>query len=1217
MKPQPVKHRRLARLIGSKPVLVAGALALTYLASGLFIVPALLKWQLPAQAERRLGATLTLGHVYFNPLTLTLEMRDVSLHTVREGTLLAAEKLRADFEMSGLFRRTWTFADIQLEQPSLRIEFDKEGQLNLQPLLARLKRTEAVPERAPTRLLVQRLAMKNGRIDIADQRLEHPLIARINPITLEAGHIGTLEAAPGNWQLSARSEAGEVLQAGGDLGLQPFSLNGTLALAGLQAGTLSRALHSRMPLTDVAGTLGLSGKVNAGIDNGALHATMEQVELMLAGLAGKSQGNVMTLEAGRLVLPTVWLAPVANSRDMQVTLTDAALTLGAGSLGSGLNRLQFPGAILSSKRVLAATGKAMALRLEEATLSLPRLQLKQAGGNIEVASPALTLDKLALNLSGAALDAQADGAALSLGSLAQQSDGQSVRTGAVSLASQHIKAGRGGKGPLSVQMTALKAAVNAASVSSTGRRTPRYSLAQGTGAADTVTLSLPAAGPDVTAGGLSATLKNLAINDPQQAGELAHAQSVQLSGAQLKLAARQLDVGSLALTDGAVQVRYARNGSLNWAGPAAAPTPSLPLATAGKLPATSAARPAAPGAVAAIPAPAPWRVTAGNVTVRNFSLAYADARQEPPLAVKLDDIAGTMSAVDTGAASPTRLQLSARSGGGMLQADGSIGLRDGAGDFDLQAKALPLTLLQPYIAEAARLALTGGTLSGAGRLRFGNAQGPKVNYAGTVSLDKVAIDETAPRQPFVSWDAVAASDMRLTLSPNRLDIGQLRIAGPVGKLIIAEDQSVNLSRVLKRKPDAAMKGAATAMSASNAENMPAMDSGPLPVAIDRLRVDGGVLTFADFSQQPQFSTRMHRLQGVMTGLSTAPGSRARLQFTAAIADYGDARIDGSMNPFKPAYATDVRMNFRNVDLSALTPYVVRFAGYRVSGGTLSMDLRYQVKENRLVGDNRFVLNKVQLGEKVDSPTAMDLPLRLALSLLEDENGVINIGVPVSGDLQNPQFSFGAVARRAIGNVLRNVVTAPFRALGSLFGSPDEKLDMIAFDAGSAELAPPEQEKLAKLAQALAKRPNVKLVVHPVVDDEQDALALRSALARRQLLARMGVTLAPNEDPGPVDIDSSAAQQAIAAMYMERHRGLLPQRAADIAPEAWHAQLLDQVIAAQPLPQDALPRLRQARGAAVQRQLGEAALPVERVALGQAKEQVQENGLATRLELAPL
>lgn len=1221
MKSQQNKHGRLASIAGSKPVLAVGALALTYLAGGLFIVPALLKWQLPEQAQSRLGATLSLGHVYFNPLTLTLELGDVSLRTVRQGTLLAAEKLRADLEFSSLFRRAWTLSDIQLEQPSLRIEFDKDGGLNLQPLLAALKRPDARPEQAPPRLLVRRLGVKNGRIDVADQRLEQQLIARINPITLDATNIGTLAPDSGNFQFSARSEAGEVLRAGGTLGLQPFSVNGNLDLAGMQAGTLARGLHTRLPLKEVAGTLGLSGKYSAAIRDGALHAALEQLELTLAGFTATAQSQAIALESGRLVLPRAQWSPAPDG--MQLALTEPALTLGAASLSGGADRLQSPGASLGMRQLQASVGDATALTLEGAALALPRLQWKQAGGDVDAAAPSLKLDRLALRLSAGVMGAQAEGAALSLASLAQRAAGQAVRTGAVSLTSRQIRAGRkdGGKAVLSAQMLATRLEAAGVAVGAAGRQGARYSLAQGSSAADALSLSLPASGPDVSADGLSASLKKLVVNEARQAGELAHADDVQLKGAKLRLGERRLDLGSLALAGGAAQVRFDKDGSLNWTGPATPSPATDPARQPDRQSAAQPVRSARPARPGKAPAATPWRITAGKLALRDFSLAYADARQEPPLALRVDDIAAAMSEFDTGAPGPARLQISGRSGGGTLQAEGRVGLSNGAGDLDIRAAGLPLAVLQPYLTEAARLALSGGTLSGAGRLRFGDAQGPKLAYTGTASLDKVSIEETAPRRHFMSWDAVAASDMRLTLAPNRLDIGQLRIAGPVAELIIAEDQSVNLARVLKRKPQAAGQDAPAQAGdapakAQRAIAAPEREGDPFPVSIARLRVERGVLTFADFSQEPQFSTRMHHLQGVMTGLSSAPGSRARLQFNAAIADYGDARIEGSMNPFKPAYATDVRMNFRNVDLSALTPYVVRFAGYRVSAGTLSMDLRYQVRENRLVGDNRFVLNKVQLGEKVDSPTALDLPLKLALSLLEDENGVINIGVPVSGDLQNPQFSFGAVARRAVGNVLRSVVTAPFRALAALFGGSGEKLDMIAFDAGSAELAPPEQEKLAKLGQGLAKRPNVRLVVHPAVDAGQDAQALRSVQARRLLLARMGVRLAPEEDPGPIDTASPAAQRAIAAMYAERYPGPLPTPPADQAADAWHGQLLDKVIAAQPLAQDALAQLSQARGAAVQRQLEQAALPAQRVALGNADESAP-NGTATRLELAPL
>nr|WP_314628985.1 DUF748 domain-containing protein [uncultured Noviherbaspirillum sp.] len=1187
-------RQKFDRVAGSKPVLAAGALAIVWLAGGLFGVPALLKWQLPQQVERQLGATLTLGEVYFNPLTLALEVNDVGLSTVREGTLMSAGKLRADLEMSGLFRRAWTFADIQLEQPMLRIEYDKHGALNLQPLLSALQKEPAAPDQQPPRLLLERVSVKNGRLDVVDQRLNQPLIARISPITLDATGIGTLPSSGGKWTLAARSEAGEVLRAGGSLGLQPLALAGTLDLSGVQAGTLARALHRQVTLTDVAGTLALHAGIDAGVRDGVLAITLDKAELAVAGLALKSAGAVIAIDSARLALAQAQLKQAAGG--LQGTVADVSLALGSSSLDQGATRLRFPEAHYRSRQLLLAPGTDNPYVLDETALALPQLALKQAGGDMSLSAPALKAGRIAFVPSGAGFLLRADAASLALAGMTRQDGAQKFQAGAAALDLRELSARQDGKAPFSMKMTAPRLSVAALKLSGPGPGPePLYSLGDGRSSAASVTLSLPAAGPDLAADGLSASLKKLVVNDARQPGQLARADSLELAGARLRLAARQLALGSLTLADGAANVRFARDGSLNWASPAA-PAPAAPAANA-----------------------APWQVTADSFALRNFSASYVDARQQPPVEVELDRITATVGTLDTAGTAPAQVALQAGIGGGTLQASGNLQLRDAltdaSGELDIRASALPLRLAQPYITEAARLVLTSGTLSGAGKLRIGNRTGPKITYAGSARLDNVAIDETAPRQPFLSWNAITAKEMRLALSPNRLDIGQLNIAGPVAKFIIAEDQSVNLARVFRKAPGAREARQPDGSALPNAGS----DSDPFPVSVARVRVDDGVLTFADFSQQPQFSTRMHDLDGVLTGLSSTPGNRAQLQFNAAIADYGDARISGSMNPFKPASATNVRMDLRNVDLSQLTPYVVRFAGYRVTAGTLSAELRYRVRESRLVGQNRFVLNKVRLGEKVDSPTAMDLPLKLALSLLEDENGTINIGVPVTGDLQNPEFSFGAVARRAIGTVLRNIVSAPFRALASLFSDGSEELDVIAFDPGSADLAPPQQQKLDKLAEVLAKRPNVKLLVHPAVSVERDAAALRSLAARRQLLTRMGVTLAEGEDPGPVDMTSPVVQKAVAALYAERFPGAPPNPPAEVTPRAWHAQLLKQVIAEQPLPQDALAALERERGNAVQSQLVKAALPENRIALGKAEQAKdgQDDEIPTRLELAPL
>jgi hypothetical protein len=1216
------KPNRFARVIGSRPVLVAGALVTVYLAGGLFGVPALLQWQLPKQAQSRLGATLELGKVYFNPFTLALDMRDINLRTRREGALLSADRLRIDFEMSSLFRRAWTFSDILLEQPMLTIELDKDGRLNLQPILDALKSPEDQKKGAPPRLLLQHLSLKNGSINYADQSLAQPLITHLYPLSLEMTDLTTLPSQSGSFRLSARSEAGEILAASGAIGLAPLSASGNLDLSGLKMQTIARALHRQLPWTQTAGSFALRSDWRLGMSGDALSGELEKLEFTLASLslaAPKAKQPTFALESARLLLPKAQLGFADGG--VQLNAADPELSLGPASLAAGDSGLQAAGGAFSTQELMLASGAKTALTLKEATLSLARLQLKQAGASLDVTAPALKAAGFTVDQDGDALKLNADAPSFSIRGMERQGAEGGIRLGASSVAARSLEAGRRARQPFALQAQQARLTLAEAAWRRPRDRDPAATLAGGTLDAAALKLSLPDAGAQLTASGMQAGLNRLLLKDPRQNAELAHVDTASLREAALDLAARRFDLGTLSIAGGSASLRLEKDGGFNWSALAGAPQAASPGEAQPPAPAEpqpAAVAQARPGK----PAAAPWRVTARNIELKRFAANLADARQTPAAALTLDAIDASLTDVDTAGSAPAQLRLSAQAGAGRLALSGKLGLGDGAGDLALKADSLPLQPVQPYLAGIGRLALASGTLSADGRLRLaGKGTGPMLSYTGSAALNGVAVDQTAPREHFLSWKAMQAEDMRLQLSPNQLYIGQLRLDGPVGELLIAQDGSVNVAQVLQQ--DKAAKQEATAASAKQppaAAEAKADGADSFPVTISRLRVTNGTLTFADFSQQPQFSTRMREFSGVMTGLSTVPGRRARLKFDARVADYGEARIEGSMNPFKPAYATDVRMDFRNVDLHALSPYVVRFAGYQVDSGTLSMDLHYQVKESRLVGDNRFVLDKVQLGKKVESEGALDLPLELALALLRDENGVINIGVPVSGDLQNPQFSFGAVVRHALGNVLRNIVSAPFRALASLlkFGG-GEALDTINFDPGSASLSPPQRQKLDKLARALAQRPGVKLLVHPALNPQEDASALRALALRREVLTKIGVKLDAGEDPGPVNTASPRVQRAIAALAAERlpdARSLKPP--AGMAADAWHDQLLERLVAVEPLAQDALAALQRERGEAVRAALTQQeGLGTERVALAQPEEadKLQDGEVPTRLELA--
>ena len=261
------------------------------------------------------------------------------------------------------------------------------------------------------------------------------------------------------------------------------------------------------------------------------------------------------------------------------------------------------------------------------------------------------------------------------------------------------------------------------------------------------------------------------------------------------------------------------------------------------------------------------------------------------------------------------------------------------------------------------------------------------------------------------------------------------------------------------------------------------------------------MDFADHSLVLPFGTRIVKLRGAISGLSSRPGSPGQVAIDGQVSDYGLARVVGQVNMFNPADFTDLKVVFRNVEMTRLTPYTATFAGRKIDSGKLSLDLEYKIAKRQLQGNNQVVMENLVLGERVDAPGAQDLPLDLAISILEDSDGRIDLGLPVSGSLDDPQFNFGQIVGKAIGNVLAKIVTAPFRALGALFGGGEE-FDSIAFEPGSRKLTPPEQEKMLRLAGILNKRPGLGLEVHGT-HAATDRVALQESQLRQAVALKSG------------------------------------------------------------------------------------------------------------------
>ncbi len=494
--------------------------------------------------------------------------------------------------------------------------------------------------------------------------------------------------------------------------------------------------------------------------------------------------------------------------------------------------------------------------------------------------------------------------------------------------------------------------------------------------------------------------------------------------------------------------------------------------------------------------------------------------------------------------------------GGSVTASGSAASDFSRFDAQVKLKAFALAPLQPFIARYAAVDLASGSASASAVLEYRRAGG-KISFSASApfELAHVRFNEAGSDTTVLAWERLSAGEARFTLGPDRMLIKQIVVEAPEAKIDISEQRELNLLQLFKQEP-----------TPGNQNEQHANDNATeteLPVRIGEVRLRGGTVDFSDRSLVLPFSTRMTNFSGTAAGLGTSRDRPATLQFEGDIGEFGAAQIDGRIDASSPKTFTEINAAFSNVELPDLSPYTVTFLGRKIASGKLWVDLRYGIRNSQLTGDNDITIQDLRLGEPVDSPTALKLPLDLAVALLTDSEGKIRTAVPVKGDLNNPKFDLGAVIREALGNLIAKIVSAPFRALAGLFGNDRGKdIGSVEFEPGSAKLLPPEKEKLQEVARIMSERPQLKLVVQAAYAPEADREAMKQEMASREVAVALGRALEPGEKPAPVDFESLGTQRALERLIAKKAepsdvRGLAAKYARRTGAEPKRASMLTQ------------------------------------------------------------
>jgi len=458
----------------------------------------------------------------------------------------------------------------------------------------------------------------------------------------------------------------------------------------------------------------------------------------------------------------------------------------------------------------------------------------------------------------------------------------------------------------------------------------------------------------------------------------------------------------------------------------------------------------------------------------------------------------------------------------------------------LEAHDLPLTLLQPYLTHYTSMTLLKGTLGT--KLDIKRGEDGAVAIGGTTAVHDLRTVDNALKLDFIKWRELRVADIRYRSAPTSLRVGTVTALEPYLRMVIAPDRQINIKQVLTPSGTAGRKSsgvpnAPTAGSTADQSSAPEAEqaaapeqvaaptppptqaskrkrktavqtarapAGPLtpfPVSIGTVTLVNGSANYSDLWIKPSFAIGIQSLGGKITGLSSDPQSRAKVQLDGKVDRYAPWKLVGEVNLLSAALFTDLTMSFSDVDLTVVNPYSGHFVGYKIDKGKLSVDVHYKVEQRKLDATQHFVVDQLELGDRVESPDAIHVPLKIAVALLKDRNGVIDLNLPMSGSLDDPKFRVGPILWQMFTNLLAKVATAPFALLGHLFGGDNEHMNIIEFDGGSATLEKPAQDQLASIAKAMKERPQLKLDVPIVYADTIDRPALAAAGLRSELQAR--------------------------------------------------------------------------------------------------------------------
>ncbi|KVS36382.1 DUF748 domain-containing protein [Burkholderia cepacia] len=1093
---------------------------------GFFAAPPLIRHIAEQQLSQQLDRPATIRRIALNPYTLNLEADGIHLGDKGgQGDFIDIAKLVVRPSWSSLFRGAPIVNEVRLDSPQFHIVRYDAQRFNFTDLIEKFSTPSPKPESKPTQFSVSNIQVNNGRIDFDDRLLNEKHV--VDNWTLGIPYIATLASKTDIFvepKLRARFDGSPIAIDGKT---KPFAQSRESEIAlkfdGLDVPKLISYVPAKLPVAVTSGLLSSDLKVNF-VMSGETPALRVSGTVDLNDAKVTDRASAPLFAARGVHVAAASLEPLRNalhfdeiridqpvvdlSRDKQGVLNVEKLAAQpAAASNAAEGKPAAPGAAPASAAAAAAASGA---KVEAVAKAAPPLDLTIRhfaidGGTVNVddrvpATPtALSLTKLAATLDGFSMQGKTPAKYTLSTSLSR--GGDVTAEGTFNLAEKQADS------KLTVAALALPTLQPYLGEATRARVLDGTLGATVNAKADWGKTPLAAQVADSTV-----SLKSLKIATPDAKAPAIVLPDASAKIAKVDVAARTAEIASVDASGLALDVQRLKDGRIDLAALAEPAQASVPKRTVARK------------AEAAAPS---WHYRIDALNVKDSAANFTDLSTPRPVKLAIKPLELSVQKISDDMSKPLPVQLKATlNRKGSLNVTGDVTAQPLKLGLKINGNRLDAAAFEPYFGSALNATIASALLNAQGNLTFAQVKdAPRATYRGDVALVDVRMLDKATSDPFAGWRSLALTNLKANYDEKGTDVDAARVtfSNFYGRVLLDAQGRLNLKDVVaketgpaqsltrdasKGEPVPLSPGVTPPAAAAQQASAPAAASAtvvvkaaqppqnPVRMHFGELLLQNGRVTYTDNFIKPNYTANLVAIKGTVGAFGTDSTTSAPVDVAANLAGNGPISIKGSVNPLIEKPALDLTATAHDIELTNLTPYSAKYAGYPITKGKLNVDLHYELANDQLKANNHIFIDQLTFGDHVENDTATRLPVKLAISLLKNTRGQIDVNLPVSGSLSNPEFSVGGLIWRAVLNLIAKAVTSPFSLLAHAFGSGGEDLGYVEFAPGSYQLDDAQQKKVDTVVKMLTEKPSIRLDLIGRVDPAKDTSGLGDAYVER-------------------------------------------------------------------------------------------------------------------------